>query len=159
MAIWTQKSALKLKNEIDNPTVVGYKSYMRKNNPASSILPTISDAEWEVMKVLWIKAPQTTNQVVEELGPRKAWKPKTIHTLLRRLVDKGALGIEKLGREFSYHPLVDAGHCQIAETKSFIGRVFDGEMAPFLTAFVQQEKLTHAEIEALKRILDGGKQS
>ncbi len=126
----------------------------KKNSP---LLPSIPDAEWEVMKVLWASAPLTTNQVVEAMAPRKSWKPKTIHTLLRRLVDKGALSAEKQGREFSYYPMVSAADCQLAESRSFLGRVFDGEVAPFLATFVRQEQLSAAEIAELKRILDGGK--
>lgn len=130
---------------------------MRKKTPATPTVPSISDAEWAVMKVLWETAPLTTNQVVEALASRKEWKPKTIHTLLRRLVDKAALAVEKQGREFAYHPMVDARDCQLAESHSFLGRVFDGDVAPFLAAFVEREKLTQAEIDELKRILDGGK--
>jgi BlaI family penicillinase repressor len=138
-------------------TLVGFNSYMRKKITTTAALPTISDAEWEVMKILWAHAPQTTNEVVEALTPHREWKPKTIHTLLRRLVDKGALRVEKQGREFRYHPEVTAGECQLAESRSFLGRVFDGEMAPFLAAFVERQELSQTEIEQLKRILDGGK--
>ncbi len=129
---------------------------MSKKTPQDSPPPTISDAEWDVMKVLWQRAPQSTNEVVEQLLPSKTWKPKTIHTLLRRLVDKGALGVEKKGREFSYQPLVAESDCQMAETRSFLGRCFGGGVAPFLAAFVEREKLSAAEVEELKRILDGG---
>jgi len=62
-------------------------------------LPQISDAEWVVMKAVWERAPLTTNQVVEALDDRAHWKPKTIHTLLSRLVRKGALEFERKGRE------------------------------------------------------------
>lgn len=125
--------------------------------PAQESIPAVSEAEWEVMRVLWAKAPQTTNQVVEALTPLKSWKPKTIHTLLRRLVEKKALEAEKQGREFSYTPRVSEAECQTAETRSFLGRFFAGGVVPFLAAFVEQEKLTAAEVAELKRILEGAK--
>jgi BlaI family penicillinase repressor len=118
-------------------------------------LPAISDAEWAVMRVVWERAPVTANEVVEVLGPRRDWKPKTVQTLLRRLVDKGAIGYEKRGREFVFRPLVDERACQAAESRSFLSRVFGGEVAPFLAAFVEREELSRAEIERLKRILEG----
>jgi len=118
-------------------------------------LPQISDAEWVVMKVIWDKGPLTTNQVVNALDDQTDWKPKTIHTLLRRLARKGALAFAKQGREHLFRPLVDAQHCRHAASRSFLHRLFDGELGPFLASFLEQEKLSRAEIEELKRILDG----
>jgi len=119
-------------------------------------VPAITAAEWLVMRVLWVKAPLSTNQVVAALGDSTDWRPKTIHTLLARLVQKGALRTEKRGREFVYAPLVGAGECEHEVSRSFLGRFFDGELAPFLTRFVEREKLTRKQIEELKRILEQG---
>src|SRR5690349_11275634 len=60
--------------------------------------PNISDAEWVVMTVVWERKIATANQVVEALAAKMNWKPKTIHTLLRRLVQKKALAYDKKGR-------------------------------------------------------------
>ena len=117
-------------------------------------LPQISDAEWVVMKVVWDKAPITTNEVVQVLGEKTHWKPKTIHTLLSRLVHKGALAFARKGREYEFHPRVSAQECEHAASRSFLRRFFDGELAPFLARFVESEKLTAKEIEELKSILD-----
>ena len=117
-------------------------------------LPQISDAEWVVMKVVWDKAPVTTNEVVQMLDEKTHWKPKTIHTLLSRLVHKGALAFERKGREYEFRPRVSAQECEHAASRSFLGRFFEGELAPFLARFVEQEKLTAKEIEELKSILD-----
>jgi len=130
------------------------KSKSRKARGPKAV-PQISDAEWVVMKVLWEKAPLTTNQVVAALDAATHWKPKTIHTLLSRLARKGALAFERKGREYLFRPLVDAGKCERAVTQSFLGRFFGGEIAPFLARFVEMEKLKPAEIEELKRILEG----
>lgn len=118
-------------------------------------VPSISDAEWAVMRVIWDGGRLTANEVVEAVSPHRSWKPKTVQTLLRRLVDKGALGYEKRGREFVFRPLVDERACQVAESRSFLSRVFGGEMAPFLAAFVEREELSKSDIERLKRILEG----
>ena len=120
----------------------------------SKDLPQISDAEWVVMRVVWEKAPVTTNQVVERLADKAPWKPKTIHTLLSRLVRKGALEFARKGREYLFRPLVSAEECEHAATRSFLSRFFDGELAPFLARFVERERLTAREIEELKAILD-----
>ena len=116
--------------------------------------PQISEAEWVVMKVLWERAPLTTSEVVEALE-EVHWKPKTIHTLLSRLVKKGALGFTKSGREYQFQPRVQAAACEQAAARSFLDRFFEGDLAPFLARFVERERLKPAEIERLKRILEG----
>src|SRR5438876_890404 len=119
------------------------------------VMPQISDAEWTVMKVLWEQSPCTSKEVVDALEKSTTWKPKTIHTLLARLVRKGALAARKEGREYQFAPAVKADDCQRSESHSFLERVFDGDVAPFLACFVRDNKLTRVEIEELKRILDG----
>ncbi len=67
-----------------------------------SRLPQISEAEYEVMKVIWSKAPISTNEVTDCLSEATEWSPKTIQTLLKRLVQKGAITYEKKSRVFVY---------------------------------------------------------
>jgi BlaI family penicillinase repressor len=117
-------------------------------------LPSISDAELVVMKIVWQQPPVTANQVVAALGPQTDWKPKTIQTLLSRLVQKGALAFERKGREYWFRPLIDAEDFVHAASRSFLHRMFGGEIAPFLACFLEREKLTPAEIKELRRILD-----
>ena len=69
-------------------------------------LPQISEAEFEVMKIVWNHAPVSTNEITERLVKTTAWSPRTIQTLVRRLVNKGVLTYEKQGRVFVYTPLV-----------------------------------------------------
>ena len=121
----------------------------------SKVVPKISDAEWVVMQVLWQKDAATANEVVAALEKSTDWKPKTIHTLLRRLVHKRALEFERRGREHLFKPLVSATECERAATRSFLSRFFGDELAPFLARFVEHEKLKPAEIEELKKILEG----
>jgi len=74
--------------------------------------PKISEAEWEVMKVLWLESPKTANQVVDNLKDKTSWNPRTIRTLIGRLVRKKALGFtqdQKDKRKYLYYPLVSEG--------------------------------------------------
>ena len=66
----------------------------------------ISPAEWRVMRVVWTLGQATSTQVTEALAQRADWKPATITTLLRRLVQKGALKTTQQGRAFIYTPLI-----------------------------------------------------
>ncbi len=115
--------------------------------------PKISEAEWEVMKLLWKKSPVTANDVVKALSKKTNWKRETIRTLINRLVQKKAVGFKKKGRQYHYFPLVTEGECIRAETRSFVRR-FGGSIEPMLAAFVEEEKLSPEKITRLRRILN-----
>ena len=117
-------------------------------------IPRISQAEWKVMKVLWARAPRTANEVVEALAPTTTWHPKTIKTLISRLLKKKAIGFEKKGRAYDYYPLVDEAECVRAESRSFLRRVYGGALQPMLAHFLENHELSPQEIAELKRILD-----
>jgi BlaI family penicillinase repressor len=117
-------------------------------------VPKISDAEWTVMKVLWEKAPLSASKIIDALKGHVTWSPRTIKTLLNRLVKKGALGFTQEGRIYHYKPIVDETDCARAERSNFLSRVYGGSLTPMLTQFIEDEELTSEEIEALKAILD-----
>ena len=119
-----------------------------------SKLPRISDAEWHVMQVLWEASPLTANNVVEALDGNTAWSPKTVRTMINRLVSKGALDFTKKGRTHHYYPLVSRTACAKAESRSFLRRVYGGALQPMLATFLEVEDLSPGEIEELKRILE-----
>jgi len=116
--------------------------------------PKISDSEWEVMKVLWERAPQTANEIVDSLSKTTLWKRETIRTLVNRLVRKKAVGFEKKDRQYHYRPLAVEGDCVRAETRSFLRRIRASSIEPMLAAFVEEQHLTAEQITRLRRILD-----
>ena len=116
-------------------------------------LPQISEAEYEVMKVVWKESPVNTNVVTEILTKTTKWSPKTIQTLLKRLVNKGALTYEKQGRVFVYMPLIQESAYVRQKSRSFLKRYFDGDMSRMLSACLDEETLTKNEIDTLREIL------
>jgi BlaI family transcriptional regulator, penicillinase repressor len=115
--------------------------------------PHISEAEWEVMKICWGKSPVTSQQVIDALAGQHTWHPKTVKTLLNRLVKKRALGFKKEGRAYLYEPLVAERDCVTAASKSFLDRIFGGSLKPMLTHFVESRNLSPEEIAELKKLL------
>ena len=115
--------------------------------------PKISEAEWEVMKVLWSTSPATANDIVKRLSGKTHWKRETIRTLINRLVQKKAVGFEKKGRQYHYFPLVTEDECIKAEATSFLKRLGGGSIEPMLVAFVEEERLSPEKISKLRRIL------
>ena len=116
-------------------------------------LPQISEAEYEVMKIVWKHAPISTNEITERLTQTTTWSPKTIQTLIKRLVTKGALTYEKQSRVFVYTPLVEENEYIGQESNSFLEKFYDGNITAMLSAYIENDKLSETEIEHLRSLL------
>lgn len=116
--------------------------------------PRISEAEREVMFVLWEESPLSTPDIVARLSDRKGWAPRTIRTLLARLVKKRALHLSNEGRKHVFRPRIDRESSVQHESRSFLARVFGGEPVSMLISLVKQTELTPEEIRQLKAILE-----
>lgn len=121
-------------------------------------LPQISDAEFEVMNIIWKYAPINTNDIVEQLSKNKSWNPKTIQTLLFRLEKKGVITHEKESRVFVYSPLIKKDAYLERERDTFINRFFDGALNQMVVSYLNKNELTSKEIEDLQAILDKKRQ-
>lgn len=117
-------------------------------------IPNISTAEWEVMKVLWNQYPLTSQEIIDQLAEPMEWNPKTVKTLLNRLLKKGAIQFQAEGRTYYYSPLVTENDCIRAERKTFLQRIYGGALSPMLAHFIQDEQLTEEEIDELKKLLE-----
>lgn len=122
-------------------------------------LPQISDAEFEVMKIIWDCSPISTNEVIEKLTNTTKWSPKTIQTMLLRLVKKKALTYEKNSRVFVYTPLVQKKEYFDQESSFFLNRFYNGTLNSMVLNFLENDKLTDEEIKTLRSMLTekGGK--
>ena len=118
-----------------------------------SALPQISEAEFEVMKVIWKFAPISTNEITDRLLKTTAWSAKTIQTLIKRLVTKGALTYEKQGRVFVYTPLVEENEYINQQSNSFLNRFYDGNISAMLSSYLENNQLSETELRNLRSIL------
>ncbi len=116
-------------------------------------LPQISEAEFEVMKIVWKHAPISTNDITDRLVKTTAWSPKTIQTLIKRLVTKGVLTYEKQSRVFVYTPLVKEAEYIGQESNSFLKRFYNGNITSMLSAYIDNNKLSETEIASLRALL------
>ncbi len=121
-------------------------------------LPQISEAEYEVMKIVWKYAPVSTNEITEKLLKTTAWSPKTIQTLIKRLVTKGALSYEKQGRVFVYTPLVKKSSYIGQESNTFLKRFYNGDITSMVSAYIENGSLSDTEIEHLRTLLSKSSQ-
>jgi len=117
-------------------------------------LPQISDAEFEVMDVIWKYAPISTNEITDHLAKTKDWSPKTIYTMLSRLEKKGVIVHEKESRVFVYTPCVHKKDYIEAESRTLANRFFDGAMNQMVVSFLDQKELSAEDLDELQRVLD-----
>ena len=114
----------------------------------------ISNAELSVLNVLWQQSPLSASEVVKQLIESNHWHEKTVKTLLNRLVKKQAIGFEKQGRRYLYHPLIDQSDYQLKESQSFIEKLFSGRVAPLVAGIARENKLTAKDVEELQQLID-----
>ncbi|MBW4847500.1 MAG: BlaI/MecI/CopY family transcriptional regulator [Lachnospiraceae bacterium] len=121
-------------------------------------LPQISEAEYEVMKVLWNDTPISTNEVTDKLVKTTNWNPKTIHTLLKRLVQKGAATYRKEGRVFVYTPLVEKKEYLTKENDHFLNRFYNGKISSMVTNYLNSDHVSSEDLAELRKLLLGGQE-
>lgn len=117
-------------------------------------IPKISESEQLVMKVIWAEGPVASRRIIEVLSKQTTWKPKTVSTLLNRLLKKGAIAYDGSSRKYRYYPLIKEADFVRTESRTFIKRVFGGAVRPMLITMAQNNSLTLEDIEELKRIVE-----
>lgn len=116
-------------------------------------LPQISEAEFEVMKIVWKYAPINTNEITDKLLQTTNWSPKTIQTLIKRLVTKGVLTYEKQSRVFVYTPTIKENEYIDQKSNSFLKRYYNGDIMSMVSAYIENDKLSETEIRTLRSLL------
>ena len=114
---------------------------------------SISEAEWQVMKIIWSHSPQTLPEILDGLKDTD-WCKTTIQTYLARLVKKGALSTKRQGKGYLYYPTVSENECQLAESRNFLSRVYDGSLSKMVMGFVKSGSLSQKELDELKELID-----
>jgi len=113
----------------------------------------ISDAELDVMKVLWASPGISATDVHDALLQRKDWSVRTVKTLLARLVEKGALSTTEDGRRYLYTPAIEQRDYKAGAARQFVDRVFSGRAAPLIAHLADGRGLTKDDIAELEKLL------
>lgn len=117
-------------------------------------VPKISDSEWQIMKVLWKESPLKAIDIINRLDNIANWQPKTIKTLIRRLIKKNAVSFNKYGKYYLYYPIVNEEDCIRLENDSFLNRIYGGSLNLMLSNFLKARNLSEDEVKELRDILD-----
>lgn len=113
----------------------------------------LSEAEWNVMKVLWDQPNVTLKEIANKLDGSE-WSYSTIRTLVSRLVKKGAIAADKSSGNFKYYPIAEESECKLQEAKKLISRVFDGSITMMVSTLVRDSNLTEEEQKELMDIIE-----
>lgn len=116
----------------------------------------ITDAELEIMNVLWEKAPITLNEIVKMLSQEEIKNKSTIKTLLYRLVEKGSVisktNINQKGNLFE--PAISQKQYQRKANESFLQKLYHGSTNKLLLNFVEEKKITKKDLQDLLNLIE-----
>lgn len=114
----------------------------------------LSDSEWKLMNHLWEQSPRTITELTAELKPETGWSKNTVITMLARLEAKGAVRHQEGLRAKRYFPAVEREAAALAETESFLSKVYGGSLGLMVSNLVECRGLTESDIAELSAILE-----
>ncbi|MBE6989152.1 MAG: BlaI/MecI/CopY family transcriptional regulator [Ruminococcaceae bacterium] len=112
--------------------------------------PKIFESEYRFCLILWEHEPVNSTELVRLCRERLGWSKATTYTVIRRLAERGVVKNECA----TVTALVSKEEAQAAELDGLVERTFEGSLPAFVAAFARREKLTEAEVEALRRLID-----
>ena len=119
----------------------------------------ISDAEWQVMKIIWMQGEQTSTDLIRVLAERFDWSKSTIQTLLARLVEKECLTRKKEGKSFVYSALLTLDQSRDLLVQDIKDKVCSRRIKNLLTDLIAECDFTQADLEDLEAVISEKKSS
>ena len=119
----------------------------------------ISDAEWQVMKIIWMQGEQTSTDLIRVLAERFEWSKSTVQTLLARLVEKECLTRKKEGKFFVYSALLTLDQSRDLLIKDIKDKVCSRRIKNLLAELIVECDFTQADLEGLEEVISKKKSS
>ena len=119
----------------------------------------ISDAEWQVMKIIWMQGEQTSTDLIRVLAERFDWSKSTIQTLLARLVEKECLTRKKEGKFFVYSALLTLDQSRDLLVQDIKDKVCSRRIKNLLADLIMECDFTLADLEDLEAVISEKKVS
>jgi len=115
----------------------------------------LTEAEWDVMQVLWREQPCTAGTIQTSLSDSRGWAYSTVKTTLDRMVDKGLLTVKRDGKRQLFSAVRSPSATRLSELRGFLRRAFDGaSLSPALQLLIEEEELSTKEIAELKALIE-----
>lgn len=126
------------------------------------MIPQVSDSELELLKIVWGHEGTALYACIMEdlLRSGRTWQKNTVITLLSRLVEKGLLKTNKIGRRNEYTAIVSESDYQAAQTQTLLNKLYEGNAKGLVSTLIQREMLSAKDYEELKKFWEkeGAKQ-
>ena len=119
----------------------------------------ISDAEWQVMKIIWMQGEQTSTDLIRVLAERFDWSKSTIQTLLARLVEKECLTRKKEGKSFVYSALLTLDQSRDLLVRDIKDKVCSRRMKQLVADLIMECDFTLSDLEDLEAVISKKKSS
>ena len=119
----------------------------------------ISDAEWQVMKIIWMQGEQTSTDLIRVLAERFDWSKSTVQTLLARLVEKECLTRKKEGKFFVYSALLTLDQSRDLLVQDIKDKVCSRRMKQLVADLIMECDFTQADLADLETVISEKKAS
>lgn len=119
----------------------------------------ISDAEWQVMKIVWMQGEQTSSDLIRVLAERFNWSKSTVQTLLARLVEKECLTRKKEGKSFVYSALLTLDQSRDLLVRDIKNKVCSRRMKQLVADLIMECDFTQADLADLETVISEKKAS
>lgn len=113
----------------------------------------LTEAEWEIIQVVWEHEPCAAPTVQEELEARKKWTYSTVKTLMDRMVTKGLLTTERIRNLILYRSAVTQKQARRGEVMKTLTRAFGGAFTPMMQFMLESHTLSTKELSELEGLI------
>jgi len=125
----------------------------KRGNP----IVELTEAEWEIMKVIWEKEPCAAGTVQEKLAENRNWAYSTVKTTMDRMADKGLLEIDKIRNLQLFKSRISQIDARRGEFRKMLTRAFDGALTPMMQFLIEHEGLSKTEASQLRELVNSAK--
>ena len=115
---------------------------------------TISDSEWEIMRIIWTIEPVSSTKIIQELQAKKDWSESTIKTLLRRLVNKNLLNTTKEGRHFVYSAKVNQAQVMTEAAQELLDRMCNMHKGEVILQLLAYSPISKNDLAKMKQVIN-----
>lgn len=125
----------------------------KEGSSAIGSLDELTEAEWEIMKIVWERQPVPAGTVQEALKQTRKWAYSTVKTTMDRMVAKGLLGTQSIRNLQLFSSKISPTQAKRGEFRRMLRRAFDGALAPMMHFLVEDEGLSEKELDELHKTL------
>ena len=117
----------------------------------------LTEAEWEIMKVIWEKEPCAAGTVQEKLTENRNWAYSTVKTTMDRMVEKGFLEIDKIRNLQLFKSCISQIDAKRGEFRKMLTRAFDGALTPMMQFLIEHEGISKTQASQLRELVNSAK--